>query len=158
MIERCSARAVILNSKNEVLLYEFVQNRIQGDVAWWVFPGGGLEDDETFEQAVYREIEEETGVITKEPIKWIWERNILLNSKKGPMLSYERYYLIRLDIEDITLDNFTENEKRTFKNYKWFSLIELKSFIGNLSVSQTYELIKMIILNKKKEYPIKIGV
>lgn len=156
MLERNSSRAVILNRNHEVLLYKFIQDEIQGDVAWWVFPGGGLEGTESFEEALIREIQEEIGIAINAPMKWIWQRNILLNGKQGALLSHERFYLCQLDIETICLDHFTDHEKKTFQQYKWFSLDELKSFSEHISVSQAYELIEAIIQKKKIAYPITI--
>lgn len=156
MLERNSSRAVILNRNHEVLLYKFIQDEIQGDVAWWVFPGGGLEGTESFEEALIREIQEEIGIAINAPIKWIWQRDILLNGKQGALLSHERFYLCHLDIET-NLDHFTDHEKKTFQQYKWFSLDELKSFSEHISVSQAYELIEAIIQKKKIAYPIIIG-
>ena len=48
--------ACIRNSKGEILL----QNR--GDNRGWGFPGGALEIGESYDEAVVREVREETGI------------------------------------------------------------------------------------------------
>ncbi len=49
-------RAIIVNSKNEVLIgYASMTTHFE-------FPGGHLEGDETLEQALIREVQEETGI------------------------------------------------------------------------------------------------
>ena len=158
MIDRYSSRAVIINSKNQVLLYEFIQNNIKGSKAWWVFPGGKIEKNETKEDACIRELKEEVGLSITKPLNLIWERHIELNGKKDVIMSHEYYYLIKTDIQEVKLDSLTKNEKRTFLNYKWRSLEELKYNIGNLTISNTYELIYDIVNGVDKEYPIKIKV
>ena len=48
-------RAVVVNDKNEILL---VKHTYQNN---WFLPGGGVDKGETFEQAIKRELIEETG-------------------------------------------------------------------------------------------------
>lgn len=48
--------AVILNAKREILL------ELRSDVPIWALPGGGVEENEAPEQAVVREVFEETGL------------------------------------------------------------------------------------------------
>ena len=50
-------RAVIIE-KDQILLIK----RIKKEGIYWIFPGGGLEADETNEEAVIRECQEELGV------------------------------------------------------------------------------------------------
>ena len=56
---RKGVSALILNKKNEVLLV----NLNSFEEKYFAIPGGGLEPDETLESAVYREIQEELGIL-----------------------------------------------------------------------------------------------
>jgi 8-oxo-dGTP diphosphatase len=51
--------AVVLNKKSEVLLIQ------RHDLRTWVFPGGRINEGENPEEAVKREVEEETGIEIK---------------------------------------------------------------------------------------------
>lgn len=56
--------AIIINDKNEVLLLKrSINSRI--DPGLWSRPGGQVEFDESIEDAVEREVKEETGIIVK---------------------------------------------------------------------------------------------
>ncbi len=50
---------IILNDKNEILL-------VSADGSWWGLPGGTLEEGETPEQTLVREVYEETAVVIDE--------------------------------------------------------------------------------------------
>ena len=55
---------VILNSAYQVLLIKRGSEPFKGD---WALPGGYMEWDETIEQAVLREVKEETGLSINKP-------------------------------------------------------------------------------------------
>ncbi len=52
--------AVTMNSKGEVLMAQRKQTDMLGGL--WEFPGGKLEDDETIEECIARELKEELGI------------------------------------------------------------------------------------------------
>lgn len=56
------SHAIILNEKNEILL------QLRTDFNRWGIIGGALEYNETLEDALKREVYEETGLIIKNPV------------------------------------------------------------------------------------------
>lgn len=45
-----------------------VQNRLKSDWPGLTFPGGHVEEGETFTESVIREVKEETGLVIKDPV------------------------------------------------------------------------------------------
>ncbi len=58
---RVGSRAIIVQEGNILLTHEL-------NSGWWLIPGGGIEEGETPQECVIREVEEETGVIVR-PLK-----------------------------------------------------------------------------------------
>ena len=67
---RTACRAIIIKDNKLLLSYETNTNQ-------WMLPGGGLEEEETEEQCVIREVAEETGSVIK---------------PSGCMLEIDEYY------------------------------------------------------------------
>ena len=61
---RKSARAIIITKENKLLLMK----RTKPDEVYYVTIGGGVEDGETSEQALLRELKEESGSIVDKPV------------------------------------------------------------------------------------------
>jgi 8-oxo-dGTP diphosphatase len=59
--ERKRAAAVIVRDGRVLMVHE--RSRRFGGGEWWTLPGGGIEPGETPEQAVRREVFEETGLV-----------------------------------------------------------------------------------------------
>lgn len=68
---RIAARALVLDPDDRALLVRF---EFPDQTALWAMPGGGVDEGETHEQAIARELEEEVGLAAFEPGPWIWLR------------------------------------------------------------------------------------
>ena len=62
--ERKRAAAVIVRDGRVLMVHE--RSHRPGAREWWTLPGGGIEPGETPEQAVRREVLEETGLVVQE--------------------------------------------------------------------------------------------
>ena len=58
---RLVARAILLNEQNKIALHTLHRDDIVGNQTYLEAPGGGVDEGETFEEAVKRECLEETG-------------------------------------------------------------------------------------------------
>lgn len=58
---RLVARAILLNDQNKIALHTLHRDDIFGNQTYLETPGGGVDEGETFEEAVKRECLEETG-------------------------------------------------------------------------------------------------
>ena len=70
MRERKRAAAVIVRDGAVLMVHE--RSRRPGLQEWWTLPGGGVERGETPEQAVRREVLEETGLVAKD-VDYLWD-------------------------------------------------------------------------------------
>lgn len=68
-MNRPRACAAILKGDKILMVCHQTPSRI-----YWTFPGGGVEEGETLEQAVVREVKEETGLDVK-PIRLLFEKD-----------------------------------------------------------------------------------
>ncbi|WP_432664170.1 NUDIX domain-containing protein [Wukongibacter baidiensis] len=124
-IRNC-ARALFINEENKILLQRFEFPQVNGNKVLWVTPGGGVEENEKYEEALERELYEELGINMKIEGEPALVLDVPIDGKKGAFISHEVYYLVNFTADmNISLSNMTENEKHTFKGMKWWSKEEL---------------------------------
>lgn len=125
---RPSSRLIILSPENTILLFNFShKNDALSGKSYWATPGGGLEMNESFDQAALRELWEETGIKRDSAGAAAASRTFPMQLPDGEtVLAEERYFIIHAEKRDIDCSGWSENEKSVIQKHHWWTLKELK--------------------------------
>ncbi|MBT2679317.1 NUDIX domain-containing protein [Bacillus sp. ISL-35] len=118
-IERVATRAIIMTN-NRILLVQ--SNR--GD---YKFPGGGLDENETHEECLMREVREETGYVNctvKDKVGTIIERKMDEYEDHTLFQMTSHYYLCELETDEKESQQLDDYEAKLEFTAKWVSLEE----------------------------------
>jgi 8-oxo-dGTP pyrophosphatase MutT (NUDIX family) len=159
LLERKTARIILINEHSEVLLLKYV-DKTPADplrptlVSYWVPPGGGLENGESFEEAARRELEEEIGD-SIEIGAWVWsrQRKLLLNGERR--LVSERYFVARVSSGRMTPLNRTHDN---FVSHRWWTMNDLNETAEAILPPDLPMLIAPIIDGEYPQSPINVDV
>ena len=86
----------------------------------WVFPGGHVENGETYKKAAIRELEEEVKIVCKSPIYLM--SGEIVNSPDFHRPAHFKYQVFLFEVSNPVITN----DLREVENYKWCSLLELR--------------------------------
>ena len=147
---RSGVGIVVLNKENKI----FVAKRIDNPKNFWQMPQGGVDKDEDFLSAAYRELEEETSIKDVELIKEIDEiltyelpKHLLGIIWKGKYKGQkQKWFLMRYigKDEDINLNT----KKPEFMEWKWIDISRITEVVVDFKLEVYKELqekIKKII-------------
>ncbi|MCM3122850.1 NUDIX domain-containing protein [Mesobacillus sp. AQ2] len=130
-IDRVAIRAIIMKN-NRILLVE----SNWGD---YKFPGGGLEENETHEDCLKREVREETGYVNslvKDKVGIVIERKMDEYEDHTLFQMTSHYYLCELATDEKVTQQLDDYEAKMDFTAKWVTLeeaiIQNESLINNL--------------------------
>ncbi len=127
---RPAARAIVVDEEDRVLLvcFDFGHAAV-ADRRVWAMPGGGIEDGETDEQAIRRELLEEAGLAKFELGPLVWTRTHVVPLGHGRWDGQtERYYLVRAPAFDPKPRlSWAELRAENMIAVRWWTLGELEA-------------------------------
>ncbi|THT98445.1 NUDIX domain-containing protein [Lampropedia puyangensis] len=121
---RRSARLIIIDSNNNLLLFKYHDEHRD---PFWATVGGELKPGESYLDAARRELLEETGSDAKIG-SFVREREeIYAVARSTPARWLEKYFLVRCkSYLPINQDGWTDEERDTIRDWKWWSLEDMK--------------------------------
>lgn len=124
---RKSSRAIVLNKDNQIFLFQYKFDYLEDNNTIWITPGGGLEEEESFEDALKRELFEEMGVKITESCPEVYYRNPIYTLKNGEKVqSVEKFFLVAVEDDEFSFNHWTESEKKRMLAGKWWSVEEIE--------------------------------
>jgi ADP-ribose pyrophosphatase YjhB (NUDIX family) len=127
IIKRVTARVLLLDDDNRVLLFR------GGDPArpevglWWFTPGGGVEAGETLTQAARREAREETGQELPDDLgPVIFTRTTQFSFEDVRYEQTDHFFRVRATHTRIDYTGWTDLEHRSLDTHRWWTLNELR--------------------------------
>lgn len=132
---RSGVAIILLNDKN----CPFWARRIGGQNAWQ-FPQGGVDEGESFEEAMYRELHEEAGLLpesveilgeTQKLLRYRLPRHLVRRHTSPVCIGQkQKWYLLRLVGSEEKI-NFSATDKPEFDGFRWVSYwFPLREVIG----------------------------
>jgi 8-oxo-dGTP pyrophosphatase MutT (NUDIX family) len=124
--QRTASRVIVLDQEGRILLFCDSDPGVAGS-HWWVTPGGGIDPGESERQAAVRELAEETGLqVTESQLIGPFARRRVQHGFSDQVLDQtEAFFAVRVPHFTVDSSAFTEEEKITMIDNRWWSRREL---------------------------------
>jgi 8-oxo-dGTP pyrophosphatase MutT (NUDIX family) len=153
---REASRAVVVDPDDRILLvrFEFPARTV------WATPGGGIEDGETSEHAIVRELEEETGLTGIEVGPVVWTRLHVIPLIGGNWDGQrEQYHLVRAPaFEPRPRLSWAQLNAEYVHELRWWTQGELAETGVAFAPGRLPELVRQLLDEGPPAAPIDAGV
>ena len=145
----------------QFIIYRKMKNRLEfllmyrSDTSWnhWEIPKGGIEENETYEDAIVRELNEECGIVNKDIIKikktfseFVINYPTDIQEKTGKKGGCYKIFLIELNPKKIIKIQDKEHNK-----YKWIDANNAENYISGILLESFKKAILILLDYRKME-------
>jgi len=156
-----SARALLIDPRDRVLLIKLALGRSAPEPTavrqtFWLTPGGSLHPGESFEDALLREIFEETGLRLSHPGHWVWTSPKRIVRDGQPVDTLARVYIQRVPTFEPMPTALTPEEREIFCELRWWTLEEIADSSETFIPRQLALLLKPLLTGTWPTEPVRI--
>jgi 8-oxo-dGTP pyrophosphatase MutT (NUDIX family) len=157
VIERRAARALLIAGRSVLLIKGCDPARPEAGT-WWLTPGGGIEADEAIEDAMVREILEETGLqITPERVGNVVATRVgKFSFDNESYVQTETFFAIAVERFDPHAEGWDSIEQRALLEHRWWTIEELRATTERLYPMEMAAVVQAV-LDGSIEQPMKLG-
>lgn len=153
---RAAARAIVIDEEDRVLLVRF---DFPGGRRVWATVGGGLEDGETHEDAVRRELKEEAGLADVELGTPVWKRTHVFELGIQWNGQTELYFLVRTTaFEPRPQHSWAQLNAEGVTEIRWWTCDEIEQSEELFAPSRLGRLLRELLQHGPSSEPIDVGV
>ncbi len=142
---RLAARVLVIDPDGHVLLLKGFDPARPEQGTWWLVPGGGVDDGETFEEAAQRELREETGLVVDDVGAPIFDRRVEFEFEDDHFDQHELFFCVRTERFELDRSAWTDIEMRSVLEHKWWSHAELVATEETIYPEALAERLAMIV-------------
>jgi len=157
-----SARALLIDPHDRVLLMKLASDRaMPGPSAvqrtCWLTPGGTLEPGESYEDALLREVLEETGLRLRHPGQWVWTSPKRIERNGLQVDTLARVYIQRVSAFEAMPTALTAEECRVFRELRWWGIDEIATSSETFVPGHLAQLLQPLLSGAWPNEPIRIS-
>jgi 8-oxo-dGTP pyrophosphatase MutT (NUDIX family) len=125
-LPRRAGRVLLIDDRRRVLLFHGF-DPARPHHAYWITPGGGLDDGESIPECAARELFEETGLRRAPselgPAVWHEVEEFPFDGQR--YRQYQEFFLVRVPSWEVDTTGFSELERNSVDGHRWWSADEL---------------------------------
>jgi 8-oxo-dGTP pyrophosphatase MutT (NUDIX family) len=158
MIERPSARLILLDPQDRVFLFKVHQPSVYDPAdpfrdPFWIMIGGLVDPGEEFARTAVREAREETGIVV-EDVRWVWSRTREMQWRDKRVLHREQFFLGRTRTTAVDTSGLDEREKSWTLDHRWWSADEIAASKERFEPVDLAARLKALLRDGPPEQPI----
>lgn len=154
-IIRPAARILLVDEDDRTFLFKGQDPQNKSDV-FWCPVGGGIEPGEKPEEAIRREVTEETGLLHFTLGPHIWNREEIFSFNGVLLHARETWFFARVPHFEVDISGFSDIERETTLDQKWWTLQELAQTPESLTPRRLHELLVPLLEGRFPEKPLDL--
>jgi 8-oxo-dGTP pyrophosphatase MutT (NUDIX family) len=156
VVRRHIARAILLDVLDRVLLFWLDPTRDPRGMGYWYLPGGGIDEGETPEVAIARELQEEAGIVDAE----IGPRLVHLTGVRfefdGRIVEQDEWHVLVRTDAGVRQGRANDNEADAVRAHRWWRAHELAASSAIVYPAHLRDVLDAVITHGPPAVPLEI--